>query len=223
MMKYINLIANSLIFTIFIGCEKEKSIDDFVVETSTMTDSRDGQEYKIVKIGDQWWMAENLNYYTQEGSWYYNNDSINFSQPYGRLYLWETIMNGEESSSRNPSRVKGISPEGWHIPSLAEWSELYNYIKQFGLTADDLKMAGSAWPGPNLGTNSTSFSAVPTGTVYNDGQTFANIDYQTNFLTSTLDNNTSGVWGVGIDCDKNVMTKAPLGLNNGWNVRCVKD
>ena len=132
-------------------------------------------------------------------------------------------MNGEKSSDKNPSKVKGISPDGWHIPSLAEWTELYNYIKEYGLDADDLKMNGNIWPGPNIGTNKTLFNAVPTGTVYNDGQSFANIDYQTTFLSSTLDNSTSGVWGVGIDCDKNVMRKAALGLNNGWTVRCVKN
>lgn len=222
-MRKTRIIVATIFFITLISCEKQKSIEDFSLESSVMTDSRDGQEYKIVKIGNQWWMAENLNYYTSSGSWYYNNDSTNFAKPYGRLYLWETIMNGEKSSDKNPSKVKGISPEGWHIPSLAEWAEQYNYIKEYGLDADDLKMDGNTWPGPNLGTNRTLFNAVPTGTVYNDGQSFANIDYQTTFLTSTLDDNTSGVWGVGIDCDKNVMTKAPLGLNNGWAVRCVKN
>lgn len=222
-MRDIRIITVTLFLIILMGCEKQKSIEDFSVETSVMKDSRDGQEYKIVKIGNQWWMAENLNYYTSTGSWYYNNDSSNFEKPYGRLYLWETIMNGEKSSDKNPSNVKGISPEGWHIPSLSEWAELYNYIKEYGLDADDLKMNGNIWPGPNLGTNKTLFNAVPTGTVYNNGQSFANIDYQTTFLSSTLDNSTSGVWGVGIDCDKNVMRKAALGLNNGWTVRCVKN
>lgn len=132
-------------------------------------------------------------------------------------------MDGEKSSDKNPSKVKGISPVGWHIPSLSEWAELNNYIRKFGFNADDLKMGGNVWPGPKFGTNTTLFNAIPTGTVYNNGQSFANIDYQTTFLSTTLDDNTSGVWGVGIDCDKSSMRMVPLGLDNGWTVRCVKN
>ena len=210
-----------LIFLAF-GCEKENSKFDF--ETSVMVDKRDGQRYKIVKIGKQWWMAENLNYYTSTSSWYYNNDSINYSKPYGRLYLWEVVMNGSVSSNKNPSGVRGISPKGWHIPSVSEWEQLYNYLMSQGLNADDLKEAGTEyWPFPNTGTNKTNFTAIPTGTVYNNGNSFANIDYQTTFLTSTIDDNTGGVWGYGIDCDKSYIMKVPLGLQNGWSVRCVKD
>lgn len=203
-----------------LGCGKE----NFDFETSIMTDERDGQNYKIVKIGKQWWMAENLNYYTPSGSWYYNNDSISYSKPYGRLYLWETVMNGSLSSNKNPSKVHGISPKGWHIPSVSEWEQLCSYLESHGLNADDLKEAGTEyWPLPNFGTNKTFFSAIPTGTVYNDGTSFANIDYQTTFLTSTIDDRTGGVWGYGIDCDKSVIKKAPLGLQNGWSIRCVKN
>jgi len=191
-----------------------------------MVDERDGQRYKIVKIGKQWWMAENLNYYTSSGSWYYNNDSITYSKPYGRLYLWNTVMNGSKSSDKNPSKIRGISPKGWHIPSVLEWEQLLSCIRSYGLNADDLKEEGiEHWPNPNSGTNKTLFNAIPTGTVYNDGKSFANITYQTTFLTSTLTNTCSGyaVWGYGIDCDKSIVHKYPLGLENGWSIRCVKD
>ncbi|MCL2246336.1 MAG: hypothetical protein FWC10_04395 [Lentimicrobiaceae bacterium] len=217
--KYILIFI--LIF-LALGCEKENSKSDF--NTSVMVDGRDGQMYKIVKIGEQWWMAENLNYNTPTGSWYYNNDSINYSKPYGRLYLWEVVMNGSISSNKNPSGVRGISPKGWHIPSVSEWEQLYDFLTAQGLNADDLKEAGTEhWLFPNAGTNKTNFTAIPTGTVYNSGNSFANIDYQTTFLTSTLDNNTTGVWGYGIDCDKSNKIKVPLGLQNGWSIRCVKD
>jgi uncharacterized protein (TIGR02145 family) len=225
-MKQISVLCKYILVFILIslvfGCEKENS--KFDSNTSVMVDERDGQKYKIVKIGEQWWMAENLNYYTSTSSWYYNNDSINYSKPYGRLYLWEVVMNGSISSNENPSGVRGISPKGWHIPSVSEWEQLYNYLTSQGLNADDLKEEGTEhWPSPNTGTNKTFFTAIPTGTVYNNGNSFANIDYQTTFLTSTIDNNTGGVWGYGIDCDKSYMRKVPLGLQNGWSVRCVKD
>lgn len=181
-MRNIIIVLTVLCFLVFLSCEKDKSIEEFYVESSIMTDKRDGQEYKIVRIGKQWWMAENLNYYTSGGSWDYNNDSLSFAKPNGRLYLWKTIMDGEESSDKNPSYVRGISPEGWHIPSLSEWEELDNYLKKYGFNANDLKMQGDAWPGPNLGTNKALFNAVPSGTVYNSGNSFASIDYQTYFF-----------------------------------------
>lgn len=206
------------------GIETEPLPSEFQIETSEITDSRDGQKYKIVKIGDQWWMAENLNYYTSTGSWYYDNDSAKYSKPCGRLYLWKTAMSGQASSKKSPSGVKGISPLGWHIPSLSEWTRLDRYLESFDYTGDALKEVGTInWPAPNNGTNKAMFNAVPAGTVYNDGNSFANINYQTTFLTSTIDDNAGGVWGTGLDRDKSNIRYAPLGLQNGWSIRCVKD
>ena len=224
-MRNIRLLIWILLILFSYSCDKKETpLPESQVETTEMTDTRDGQKYKIVKIGSQWWMAENLNYYTSTGSWYYNNDSIKYSKPCGRLYLWRTAMAGYESSSLNPSGVKGISPNGWHIPSIEEWNQLGNYLISIGLTGDDLKATGTEyWSAPNNGTNKTLFNAVPTGTVYNNGNNFANIDYQTTFLTSSIDYNTGGVWGRGLDCDKSRITVAPLGLQNGWSIRCVKD
>ena len=212
-----------LLFLLTLGCKKDNQTD---FTTSVIVDERDGQRYKIVKIGKQWWMAENLNYCPSSGSWYYDNDSITYSKNHGRLYLWSTVMNGATSSDKNPSKVRGISPKGWHIPSVSEWEQLLNYLRSNGLNVDDLKEAGTEhWTEPNAGTNRTLFNAIPAGTVYNDGNSFANITYQTTFLTSTLTTVCSGdaVWGYGIDCDKSYTRKVPLGLENGWSVRCVKD
>jgi uncharacterized protein (TIGR02145 family) len=221
-MKNLTLVILTSLFLVTQSCKKEEPDIQLQIEESEMIDSRDGQKYKIVKIGSQWWMAENLNYHTTIGSWYYNNDSIQYSTVYGRLYLYETIMLNNLSSETNPSGVQGISPIGWHIPSYSEWRQLEEYLSSFGLDANALKESGTAhWKPTNQGTNIAKFNAVPAGTVYNDGSNFANINGFTTLLSSTLDSNIGGALGVGFS--DNNFNYAPIGLQNGWSLRCVKD
>jgi len=74
------------------------------------------------------------------------------------------------------------------------------------------------------GTNLTKFNAVPCGTVYNDGESFANIEYQITFLTSTLNDGCGGgVIAFGLNDDSPFLHRVPVELENGWSVRCVKD
>lgn len=127
-------------------------------EYGTLTDDRDGQIYKTVKIGDQWWMAENLNYaytdvpldYSQGStsftsdstSWCYN-DSSEYCAKYGRLYTWSAAMDSAAKFSDNGKGcgyglltcelkhpVRGVCPSGWHIPSLQEIQTLYESVTE---------------------------------------------------------------------------------------------
>jgi uncharacterized protein (TIGR02145 family) len=99
--------------------------------TPTVTDI-DGNFYNTVLIGDQCWMAENLNT-TKDAAgnsidrYCYDNNSDN-CDAYGSLYTWATVMNGSASSNSNPSGVQGICPAGWHVPSRSEWTQLVNYV-----------------------------------------------------------------------------------------------
>ncbi|MCL1966570.1 MAG: hypothetical protein FWF67_01665 [Fibromonadales bacterium] len=100
-------------------------------------DSRDGKKYVYVTIGEQYWMAENLNYNASGSRCYGDNtggDSQGNCAIYGRLYNWATAMNipsSYNSSSYNPSpsiKYRGVCPEGWHLPSNAEWDKLMRYV-----------------------------------------------------------------------------------------------
>lgn len=99
---------------------------------SMLNDSRDGQEYKTTEIGEQWWMAGNLNFYTSSGSWYYDNDSTTHSETYGRLYTWET--------------AKNVCPDGWHLPTDSEWKELEIFLGMTQAQADN-----TGWRGTDQG------------------------------------------------------------------------
>ena len=115
-------------------------------EYGTLTDNRDGKVYKTVKIGYSWWMAENLNYaYLQstdslDSSSFCYKDSAEYCEKYGRLYLWSAAMDSVGMYSANGKGcgsgagctptfpVRGVCPEGWHIPNSSESGRLrYQY------------------------------------------------------------------------------------------------
>lgn len=89
----------------------QKDIQSDASDLSNFTDPRDGNTYKIVKIGEHIWMAENLRYDDGSDNWLYDNNPSNASS-YGRLYNWESAMN--------------VCPAGWHLSSDDEWVDLIN-------------------------------------------------------------------------------------------------
>ena len=163
--------------------------------SETFIDSRDGNEYNWVQIGDQVWMAENLAYLpsvnmvaygSAAGSYYYvyGYDGTNVADAkatdnyatYGVLYNWTAAMDGEASSTTNPSGIQGVCPDGWHLPSDAEWTELTDYLGGTSVAGGKLKETGTThWASPNTGaTNETGFTALPGGLRHDNG-TFTNI------------------------------------------------
>ena len=121
-------------------------VDPTEVVAGAMIDSRDGQIYNIVKIGGQVWMAENLNYETDNSSCY--NNSAEYCDMYGRLYTW--------------SSAKSICPDVWHLPSKAEWETLVNAVGGLSVVDRVLKST-SGWMDGNNGTDSFKFSVLPAG------------------------------------------------------------
>ena len=115
----------------FIFCSS--SFTDTLFVDTLLIDERDGQFYKVVKIGMQIWMADNLNY-AADSSWCYKKKSKN-CDVYGRLYQWTAAMNvNTRYLNDSAGRIvnyphQGICPNGWHIPADEEWKKLADYAR----------------------------------------------------------------------------------------------
>jgi uncharacterized protein (TIGR02145 family) len=138
-------------------------------EPTTFKDSRDNKTYRATRIGSQNWMAENLNY-NAEGSVCYENSADSCAK-YGRLYNWNTAMNGASSSSESPSGVHGVCPVGWHIPSYDERATLAEAAGGASREATKLKST-SGWSGNSNCTDQYGWSALPGGNVYDGDDLF---------------------------------------------------
>ena len=212
--------------------------------SGTFTDSRDGNEYNWVKIGDQVWMAENLAYLPSvnmvadgsedaAGSYYYvyGYDGTNVAEAkatdnyatYGVLYNCTAAMNGEASSTTNPSGIQGVCPAGWHLPSDAEWTELTDYLGGTSVAGGKLKETGTThWASPNTGaTNETGFTALPGGYRIDNGS-FGDIGYY-GFWWSATGSNAADAWFRYMDYSNSSVSRSNYFKEVGFSVRCVRD
>jgi len=192
-------------------------------EVNLLTDSRDNNTYRTAHIGEQIWMAENLNHGTRIPSGiepdnggfvqkYCLDDSESKCYTYGGLYSWDEMM----AYSTTPG-TQGICPSGWHLPTDEEWKQLEMHL---GMSQADADIQGSRGTdqGAQLQVNGSSgFEALMGGKRTPQGATAEEGAY-TSFWTSTdhfsrtLSASYSEVWRGATD-----------NKLNGFSVRCVKD
>jgi uncharacterized protein (TIGR02145 family) len=196
---------------------------------STMNDT-EGNSYKVVKIGNQIWMAENLkttkyndrkqiSNKTSNADWladsegaycWYNNSVLVYKNTYGALYNWYAVDS------------KKLCPAGWHVPSTAEWSVLAETLGGADVAGGKLK-AKETWQAPNIGaSNSSGFNALPGGgRSFDDGSFFGLKEYggwwssNQQFHYLRYDSNSLS-WGYGSH-------KPFRWQSTGLSVRCVQD
>lgn len=176
-----------------------------------------GHRYPVIKIGNQLWLAENLDYKFQvngsqipigqagtpstSAAWYYNNNETTYgldgSRPCGLLYNWYAAKYLNDNKST-------LLPDGWHVPTSDEYSTLTTAI---GLNAGTkLKAADIYWEGVNWnGTNNYDFYLLPGGFYMPNG--FNAVGSRTKLWTSSgstsyafymeASNNSSGLGGDG--------------------------
>ena len=211
------------------------SLIDKILELEALTTTfkdYDGNLYSSIKIGNQVWMAENLKttHYANgdaipDGTgednisgepdpeyWFVYNDDLNNVYTYGRLYTWYTVINSAN-----------ICPDGWHVPSDAEWTQLTNYLEGASVAGGKLKETGTThWNSPNTGaTNESGFTGLPGGYRFFNGA-FNYIGISAYWWSST-EFNASSAWKHNLDYDNAGIYR---GFNNkkfALSVRCVRD
>jgi uncharacterized protein (TIGR02145 family) len=166
---------------------------------------RNGDSIPEVRIGNEW---SNL----ETGVWCYYKNSDSIGKIYGKLYNWYAVDDS-----------RGLAPEGWHVPSDAEWTELENYLGGSNLAGCKLKEAGTThWESPNTGaTNESGFSVLPGGWRGIDG-TFLSIGSLGSWWSATESTTTSALYRY-LHYDSTYLYTFSNYRYDGFSVRCVKD
>ena len=202
---------------------------DFVECTDT-----DGNNYSVVKIGDQLWMAENLKTtkYNDgtpilnetdnlkwanltEGAYCWQDNDVKNKSSYGALYNWYAIGTNK------------LAPLNWHVATDKDWTILSKYLGGIDAAGGKLKEMGTThWQSPNINaTNEVGFSALPGGVrIYNKQASvlgiFGPVGNAGNWWTLT-ENDISSAWSYLINVDKGKLERGAPEKENGYSVRCV--
>ncbi|OVE80425.1 hypothetical protein BVY01_00310 [bacterium I07] len=223
--------------TLTLTTDTEKHVTVF----RTVTDI-DSNVYRIIKISNQWWMSENLRItqyrngddipiVTINSEWSelstgarcaYNNDENNLER-YGYLYNWYAV-----NDSRN------LAPNGWHVPTDAEWKELEMHLGMSQVAADStlyrgtdeggkLKETGTThWLSPNIGaTNEIGFSALPGG-FRSDTGVGHDLGYLAYYWSSTEHDSNTAVYR-NLHFGSSKVCRSDYSKQTGFSVRLIRD
>ena len=180
--------------------------EEWTITYGKLEDERDGQIYKTVTIGSQTWMAENLNYKSENSFCY--NDSEEYCSKYGRLYIWTAAMTA--------------CPSGWHLPTSAEWEALYTEVGGSSIAGKMLK-ATSGWSRNGNGSDVYLFAALPAGTRTDYGESRG--EGSDAFFWSSTENlyrEGSDAFSMCIGAD-NEYECLDGNKEHAFSVRCLKD
>jgi len=197
--------------------------------TSALIDC-DGNIYHTIAIGDQLWMAENLRvtHYrngdaianvTDSTAWaalstgaycWYDNDQA-ANEKYGALYNWYTVDDS-----------RGLCPEGWHVPTHAEWTTLTTYLGGTSVAGGKMKSTSNLWNSPNTdATNISSFSGLPGGLRYHSSSFDAIGNHGKWWSSSEITSNNARFrelyYGIGY------VFVSYTSKQFGFSVRCLRD
>ena len=193
---------------VMLSSQSKQEFQDDTLSAGSFRDLRDGSTYKYIRIGDQVWMSQNINYLTFKGSDCYKKDPDNCDK-YGRLYNLDAAMIA--------------CPDGWHLPSDEEWKTLERYlempereVRKQGLRGDtegrDLKAGGK-----------TGFDALLAGKIFGNLMADQKLGKETYFWTSKQNkySNKSYIRMLAKKSDRIYRSIDPGEYK--YSVRCIKD
>jgi uncharacterized protein (TIGR02145 family) len=187
--------------------------------------------FSTVKIGDQTWIAKNLDVdhyrngdpiphvtdptawaYLTTGAWCYNNNDSANGNTYGKLYNWYAVND-----------PRGLAPAGWHIPSDAEWTTLEKSLSGSSEAGGKMKEAGMLhWETPNTGGNNNSgWAGLPGGCRSVNG--FFSIVKENGYWWSSSESNPPLAWIRILSFNTNRIARSTGYEYFGYSVRCIKD
>jgi len=204
--------------------------DEVSFTTGQLTDIN-GNVYNTVTIGTQMWMKENLKatkyndgtdipLVTDNDTWlhtndpgyaWYNYDEDTYGEVYGAMYNWYAVNTGK------------LCPDGWHVPTDAEWTSLTDFLGGEAIAGGKLKEAGTEhWLIPNVdATNETGFTALPGGYL-NNGGNFYSIGARGSWYTSS-NKDEIYVWRRDVQSNHGEVDRWDNNKNFGLSVRCIKN
>ena len=197
------LFASACSSTPNLQSESEKVGLNKNIKYESLKDSRDGQTYKTVQMGNRVWMAENLRFKAPE-SFCYDDKTANCDK-YGRLYTWAAAMES--------------CPAGWYLPTDVDWTQLLAIAGGQPTAGKSLKSA-NGWLSLGNGSDDHGFSALPGGIKFDNGS--YKIDGGSAFFWSSFEDNSENAFGLNLHYYSD---RAELNSNlkkNGFSVRCVK-
>jgi uncharacterized protein (TIGR02145 family) len=208
-----------------------KKVHEDATQIEQQTKNTEDINAQTVTIGGQVWTSKNLNVdkfrngdpipeartdeewkragEKQQPAWcYYDNDSNNGTK-YGKLYNWFAV---------NDSR--GIAPNGWHVPSDADWTILTDYLGGEKVAGTKMKSTRD-WKNEGNGTNENGFSGLPGGIRYGSG-TFEGVDGNGGWWSSA-EASADNAWGRGFSCSRVSVGRSYNAKKSGFSVRCLRD
>lgn len=189
---------------------------------------KDNKSYKVVKIGTQWWMAENLAYLPAV------SPPIEASAIAPFYYIYDYQGTNVASAKNNPTYATygvlynwtaalAACPPGWHLPSDAEWTTLTTFLGGEGVAGGKLKETGTThWVSSNTGTtNEYGFAALPAGDRSYHGSFHSIGSY--GYWWSSTEDTANRAWGRGVKHDNGSVERNYYYKEDGLGVRYVRD
>jgi len=194
-------------------CVQDTVYSSVGIKYGSLLDERDGHTYKTVKIGDQTWMAENMKFKCEGRFWVADSEYF---------YTWTSALNDEKLFDEDnlPRIVRGICPEGWHVPSPADFESLLVYVGGEDSAGINLKSVDDG------GSDIYGFSAKLIGYYSTWYRKIQDAGDQVNFWAADSNNAREGyaiALKIGTSFGKSVGRIGDSASDYGSPVRCLKD